>query len=125
MNKIFASCAVALIGIAGASPCDAVEPVTILDQPGWCNWCPSPAYLPDGRVALAFSRWPTKFGFETWKAKSEIALAISKSDPLGPYEFVGTILPGSERFRDRPFTFGSAMSTEDLRKFTISGIDNE
>ena len=72
-----------------------VEPVTILDQPGWCNWCPSPAYLPDGRVALAFSRWPTKFGFETWKAKSEIALAISKSDPLGPYEFVGTILPGS------------------------------
>ena len=41
-----------------------VRSVTILDQPGWCNWCPSPAYLPDGRVALAFSRWPTKDGFE-------------------------------------------------------------
>ena len=78
----------------------AVEPVAILDQPGWCNWCPSPAYLPDGRVALAFSRWPTKFGFETWKAKSEIALAISKNGPLGPYEFVGTILPGSGREGD-------------------------
>jgi len=82
---------------AGSS---AVEPVTILDQPGWCNWCPSPAYLPDGRVALAFSRWPTEFGFEAWCAKSEIALAVSKNGSLGPYEFVGTILPGSGRDGD-------------------------
>ena len=77
-----------------------VRSVTILDQPGWCNWCPSPAYLPDGRVALAFSRWPTKDGFEAWCAKSEIALAISKTGPLGPYEFVKTILPGSGRTGD-------------------------
>lgn len=86
--------AVVAVAVAGISYGEC-RPVTILDQPGWCNWCPSPAHLPDGRVALAFSRWPTEFGFESWKSKSEIALAISKSGPLGPYEFVGTILPGS------------------------------
>lgn len=89
-----------LIGLSLlATGCQAAG-VSILDQPGWCNWCPSPAYLPDGRVALAFSRWPMKFGFESWCAKSEIALAISGSGPLGPYEFVGTILPGSGRDGD-------------------------
>ena len=89
-----------LLAAATTGAAQAADVVTILDQPGWCNWCPSPAYLPDGRVALAFSRWPTKFGFEAWCAKSEIALAVSSSGPLGPYAFVKTILSGSGRDGD-------------------------
>jgi len=72
-----------------------VAPVSVFDQPGWCNWCPSPVQLPDGRVALVSSRWPSSAGFRAWSTRSEIALAISEKGPLGPYAFVGTILPGS------------------------------
>lgn len=87
-----------LLAIVLASALAApVEPVAVFDQPGWCNWCPSPVALPDGRVALASSRWPTSVGFRAWSVRSEIALAISEKGPLGPYSFVGTILPPSGR----------------------------
>jgi len=122
--------AVVAVAVAGISYGEC-RPVTILDQPGWCNWCPSPAHLPDGRVALAFSRWPTEFGFESWKSKSEIALAISKSGPLGPYEFVGTILPGSgvEGDFDRDVTHNPCLFVDDGKFYlyymgTNSGDDH-
>lgn len=95
-NKLVTLLALCFMMIGGVW---AIDPVTILDQPGWCNWCPSPAYLPDGRVALVFSRWETKFGFEAWCAKSEIALAIADT-PTGPYKFIRTILPGSGKDGD-------------------------
>ena len=134
MRKSVVLCATCLAlsaEVGAAMPSLASEPVTILDQPGWCNWCPSPAYLPDGRVALAFSRWPAKFGFETWKAKSEIALAISESGPLGPYEFVGTILPGSgvEGDFDRDVTHNPCLFVDNGKYYlyymgTNSGDDH-
>lgn len=77
----------------------AAEPVSVLDQAGWCNWCPSPTKLPDGRFALAFSRWPKEKGFGAWITDSEIALAVADR-PLGPYQFVKTILAGSGRESD-------------------------
>ena len=73
----------------------AVEPVTVLEQEGWCVWCPSAVALPDGRYALVHSRWRESDGFEAWCMKSEAALAVSETGPLGPYRFVGTILKGS------------------------------
>ena len=73
----------------------AVEPVTVLEQEGWCVWCPSTVALPDGRYALVHSRWRESDGFEAWCMKSEAALAVSETGPLGPYRFVGTILKGS------------------------------
>ena len=74
--------------------------VKVYEEPGWCVWCPSPVALPDGRFALVHSRWRESDGFEAWCAKSEIALAISRNGPLGPYEFVSTILPASGRDGD-------------------------
>ena len=122
--------ALSAMGVCVALVAGAVDPVVVLDEPGWCDWCPSPAYLPDGRVALAYSRWPAKFGFETWKAKSEIALAISKSGPLGPYEPVGTILAGSgvEGAFDRDVTHNPCLFADGGKYYlyymgTTSGED--
>ena len=93
--------ALALAALAPAVALADVGPdVKVYGEPGWCVWCPSPVALPDGRFALVHSRWRESDGFEAWCAKSEIALAVSRNGPLGPYEFVSTILPGSGRDGD-------------------------
>lgn len=88
----------ALCVVASSSAClahaQSPEPVRVYSQPGWCTWCPTPTRLPDGRFALVHSRWPEKFGFESWCMKSEIALAVADV-ALGPYRFVGTLLRGA------------------------------
>ena len=91
--------ALALAATAGLPMANAAG-VKVYEEPGWCVWCPSPVALPDGRYALVHSRWREADGFEAWCAKSEAALAISETGPLGPYRFAKTILPGSGRDGD-------------------------
>ena len=92
---------VAMLGLMAAIGLRAdAAGVKVYEEPGWCVWCPSAVALPDGRFALVHSRWREADGFEAWCARSEAALAVSETGPLGPYRFVKTILPGSGRDGD-------------------------
>ena len=92
---------VAMLGLMAAIGLRAdAAGVKVYEEPGWCVWCPSAVALPDGRFALVHSRWRESDGFEAWCARSEAALAVSETGPLGPYRFVKTILPGSGRDGD-------------------------
>ena len=64
----------------------------VLADEDWYNWGGS-VLFENGEYHLFYARWPRKCGFRSWLTHSEIAHAVS-SDPLGPYEYVETVLKG-------------------------------
>jgi hypothetical protein len=55
-------------------------------------WCGSVAKHKNGVYYMFYARWPRKFGYDSWVATPEIALAKS-SNAQGPYKHVKVILP--------------------------------
>ena len=89
---------VAMLGLMAAIDLRAdAAGVKVYEEPGWCVWCPSAVALPDGRFALVHSRWRESDGFEAWCARSEAALAVSETGPLGPYREDDIARLGSRR----------------------------
>jgi len=68
-----------------------LSPDNIFKTEGYYNWCSSIIKGDDGKYHLFYSRWPKKYGFNSWLTHSEVAHAISNS-PGGPWEYRETVL---------------------------------
>lgn len=70
------------------------EPVAeenIFEDSAYFNWGSSIVKGDDSLYHLFYSRFPKKFGFQSWRTHSEIAHAVAEN-PAGPYKFREVVL---------------------------------
>ena len=69
-----------------------IPSTALFGQEGYEVWCGTVIRGEDGKYHMFYSRWPTRFGDQSWVVKSEIAHAVSDT-PFGTFTFHDVTLP--------------------------------